>query len=124
MCLCVRTQACKVCEHDDRHTPPMTVSIAFVHLCVCVRAQARKACERDDSDTPPVPVTVRQLEAIIRISESLAKMSLQVCVMAWLCVCVRVCVHVWFVWCVSLCRFQCNSICAVNSMHAHTHTHT
>mmetsp|Transcript_129 Transcript_129/g.281 ORF Transcript_129/g.281 Transcript_129/m.281 type:complete len:744 (-) Transcript_129:832-3063(-) len=42
-----------------------------------IRDEARKACERDDSDTPPVPVTVRQLEAIIRISESLAKMALQ-----------------------------------------------
>ncbi|KAJ9517956.1 hypothetical protein QJQ45_004274 [Haematococcus lacustris] len=42
-----------------------------------IRGEARRASERDDTDSPPVPVTVRQLEAIIRISESLAKMSLQ-----------------------------------------------
>lgn len=40
--------------------------------------QARKAAERDDTDVPPVPVTVRQLEALVRISESLARMALQV----------------------------------------------
>lgn len=43
---------------------------------VCL--QARKAAERDDTDVPPVPVTVRQLEALIRISEAFAKMTLQV----------------------------------------------
>ncbi|GAX74631.1 hypothetical protein CEUSTIGMA_g2079.t1 [Chlamydomonas eustigma] len=41
-----------------------------------IRGEARSSATRDDSETPPVPVTVRQLEAIIRISESLAKMSL------------------------------------------------
>jgi hypothetical protein len=45
--------------------------------CV-LHTQARKAAERDDTDVPPVPVTVRQLEALIRISEALAKMALQV----------------------------------------------
>ena len=31
-----------------------------------------------DGDLPAVPITVRQLEAIVRISESLARMQLQV----------------------------------------------
>jgi len=42
-----------------------------------IRGEARGAAQRDDSDNPPVPVTVRQLEALIRISESFAKMGLQ-----------------------------------------------
>ena len=42
--------------------------------------QARSSSTRDDTDAPPVPVTVRQLEAIIRIAESFAKMSLTVSV--------------------------------------------
>jgi hypothetical protein len=33
--------------------------------------------QQEDSDAPPVPITVRQLEAIVRISESLARMGLQ-----------------------------------------------
>lgn len=41
-------------------------------------AQARSQADATDSDTPPVPITVRQLEAVIRISESLARMGLQV----------------------------------------------
>lgn len=41
------------------------------------RTQARTQADANDSDTPPVPITVRQLEAVVRISESLAKMSLQ-----------------------------------------------
>lgn len=31
----------------------------------------------ESTDLPPIPITVRQLEAIIRIAESLARMSLQ-----------------------------------------------
>jgi MCM AAA-lid domain len=31
---------------------------------------------KEDSDSPPVPMTVRQLEAMVRISESLARMQL------------------------------------------------
>lgn len=31
----------------------------------------------ESTDVPPIPITVRQLEAIIRIAESLARMSLQ-----------------------------------------------
>jgi DNA replication licensing factor MCM5 len=41
-----------------------------------IRGEARSSAAREDTDNPPVPVTVRQLEAIIRISESFAKMSL------------------------------------------------
>jgi DNA replication licensing factor MCM5 len=33
--------------------------------------------EQEESGAPPVPITVRQLEAIVRISESLARMGLQ-----------------------------------------------
>jgi DNA replication licensing factor MCM5 len=45
-----------------------------------LRAEAKRAAaagSSDGSDIPAVPVTVRQLEAMIRISESLAKMALQ-----------------------------------------------
>eukprot|EP00198_Chlamydomonas_reinhardtii_P000640 XP_001689975.1 minichromosome maintenance protein 5 [Chlamydomonas reinhardtii] len=42
-----------------------------------IRNEARTQADANDSDTPPVPITVRQLEAVVRISESLAKMSLQ-----------------------------------------------
>lgn len=40
-------------------------------------SQARGAAQREDTDSPPVPITVRQLEAVIRISEALARMALQ-----------------------------------------------
>ncbi|KXZ53157.1 hypothetical protein GPECTOR_7g1049 [Gonium pectorale] len=42
-----------------------------------IRNEARAQADAHDSDTPPVPITVRQLEAVVRISESLARMSLQ-----------------------------------------------
>ncbi|GFR48027.1 hypothetical protein Agub_g9859 [Astrephomene gubernaculifera] len=42
-----------------------------------IRNEARNQANASDSDTPPVPITVRQLEAVVRIAESLAKMSLQ-----------------------------------------------
>ncbi|KAG2449154.1 hypothetical protein HYH02_005901 [Chlamydomonas schloesseri] len=42
-----------------------------------IRNEARSQADANDSDTPPVPITVRQLEAVVRISESLAKMGLQ-----------------------------------------------
>jgi hypothetical protein len=41
------------------------------------RAQARDAAKAGGSELPPVPITVRQLEAIVRIAESLARMQLQ-----------------------------------------------
>jgi hypothetical protein len=41
------------------------------------RPQSKRAASADGSDIPAIPVTVRQLEAVIRISESLAKMNLQ-----------------------------------------------
>ena len=41
--------------------------------------QARAAARENESDTPVVPITVRQLEAVVRIAESYARMQLQVC---------------------------------------------
>uniref|UniRef100_A0A7S0UW25 DNA replication licensing factor MCM5 n=1 Tax=Polytomella parva TaxID=51329 RepID=A0A7S0UW25_9CHLO len=41
-----------------------------------IREEARQQAEMAGSDQPPVPVTVRQLEAVVRISESLARISL------------------------------------------------
>lgn len=38
--------------------------------------QVRDAKEEGASDVAPIPVTVRQLEALVRISESLARMEL------------------------------------------------
>ena len=43
---------------------------------VSVRKQVRDAKEEGASDVAPIPVTVRQLEALVRISESLARMEL------------------------------------------------
>lgn len=42
-----------------------------------LRAESKRAASADGSDIPAIPVTVRQLEAVIRISESWAKMNLQ-----------------------------------------------
>jgi len=47
---------------------------------VDLRTEAKRAASassEDGSDIPAIPITVRQLEAMVRISESLAKMSLQ-----------------------------------------------
>lgn len=41
-----------------------------------IRGQVRQM-ERDMSERSSIPITVRQLEAVVRIAESLAKMSLQ-----------------------------------------------
>ena len=40
--------------------------------------QAKRAASAEGTDIPAIPITVRQLEAVIRIAESLAKMQLQV----------------------------------------------
>ena len=40
--------------------------------------QVRQRAKGADGEMPAVPITVRQLEAIVRISESLARMQLQV----------------------------------------------
>ena len=40
--------------------------------------QARAAARENESDTPVVPITVRQLEAVVRVAESYARMQLQV----------------------------------------------
>jgi DNA replicative helicase MCM subunit Mcm2 (Cdc46/Mcm family) len=39
--------------------------------------QGRAAARQNDSDAPVVPITVRQLEAVVRIAESFARMQLQ-----------------------------------------------
>ena len=44
----------------------------------CLLVQARAAARENESDTPVVPITVRQLEAVVRIAESYARMQLQV----------------------------------------------
>ncbi|KAK2080399.1 hypothetical protein QBZ16_000252 [Prototheca wickerhamii] len=44
---------------------------------VDLRAEARRAASAEGADAPAVPVTVRQLEAIVRISEALARMQLR-----------------------------------------------
>lgn len=43
----------------------------------CVYMQVRDRMIGGGGDMPAVPVTVRQLEAVVRISESLARMQLQ-----------------------------------------------
>merc|ERR1711939_149306 len=43
---------------------------------VALRKQVQQV-ERDNSERSSIPITVRQLEAIVRISESLAKMELK-----------------------------------------------
>lgn len=43
---------------------------------VDIRKQVREQKEGGDGDVSPIPVTVRQLEALVRISESLARMEL------------------------------------------------
>ena len=40
-------------------------------------AQGRAAARQNESDAPVVPITVRQLEAVVRIEESFARMQLQ-----------------------------------------------
>ena len=49
-----------------------TLAAQYVEL----REAARAAAAGSASDAPPVPVTVRQLEAIVRVAESLARMQL------------------------------------------------
>lgn len=44
---------------------------------VDLRAEAKRAAVAGSEDIPAIPITVRQLEAMVRISESLAKMQLQ-----------------------------------------------
>lgn len=56
-------------------TPP---ALPCPHPALARPVQSKRAASADGSDIPAIPVTVRQLEAIIRISESLAKMNLQV----------------------------------------------
>ena len=62
------------CHHPPTRTPPTPPRPP---------PQSKRAASADGSDIPAIPVTVRQLEAVIRIAESLAKMNLQVG--GWLC---------------------------------------
>lgn len=58
---------CTVADwHYDKHSSN--------ELCMQVRANTKKG----GGEMPAVPITVRQLEAVVRISESLARMQLQV----------------------------------------------
>ncbi|KAL0040175.1 hypothetical protein WJX79_009803 [Trebouxia sp. C0005] len=43
---------------------------------VDIREQVRQRIQDDDGEAPAVPITVRQLEAVVRISEALARMQL------------------------------------------------
>lgn len=47
------------------------------NIYVQLRETARRTAAEEKSDQPAVPITVRQLEALVRISESLARMALQ-----------------------------------------------
>lgn len=48
------------------------------HAVHAALPQAKRAASAEGFEIPAIPVTVRQLEAVIRIAESLAKMQLQV----------------------------------------------
>lgn len=53
-------------------------SCCITALCSADHTQVRDRAQGADGEMPAVPITVRQLEAIVRISESLARMQLQV----------------------------------------------
>lgn len=46
-------------------------------MCGNALVQGRAAKQQNESDAPVVPITVRQLEAVVRIAESFARMQLQ-----------------------------------------------
>lgn len=50
---------------------------ALADAYVEMRRKARDVAAREDSDGSAIPITVRQLEAVVRISEALARMCLQ-----------------------------------------------
>lgn len=60
-------------------SPRITESAArlLANEYVELRGEAKRAAGGESGDMPAIPITVRQLEAVIRISESLAKMALQ-----------------------------------------------
>lgn len=67
-------------EYCRTHCSPRLTDSASRLLAseyVELRSEAKRAASAEGSDIPAIPITVRQLEAMIRISESLAKMSLQ-----------------------------------------------
>ena len=67
-------------EYVRHHCSPRVTESASRLLAseyVELRAEAKRAAGADGSDVPAVPITVRQLEALVRLSESLAKMTLQ-----------------------------------------------
>ncbi|DBA83060.1 TPA: hypothetical protein ACH3X1_006831 [Trebouxia sp. C0004] len=62
-------------QHCD---PRMTQEAAtyLAHEYVDIREQVRQRIHDDSDEAPAVPITVRQLEAVVRISEALARMQL------------------------------------------------
>lgn len=64
--------------HENTHTRPGAQTVPPCLALPCPALQAKRAASAEGSDIPAIPVTVRQLEAVIRIAESLAKMQLQV----------------------------------------------
>ncbi len=63
---------------DATHTACMLWGAAGnLQRCWCL-VQVRAAMNNEGGDMPAVPITVRQLEAVVRISEALARMQLQV----------------------------------------------
>ncbi|KAK9810367.1 hypothetical protein WJX72_009530 [[Myrmecia] bisecta] len=65
------------CRHKCAPRLSETASRVLVNEYVELREEVRKAASGTDSEMPAVPITVRQLEAIVRLSESLARMQLQ-----------------------------------------------
>jgi hypothetical protein len=59
-------------------------SKVLLNVYLCPPLQAKRAASAEGTDIPAIPITVRQLEAVIRIAESLAKMQLQVGRPSWL----------------------------------------
>lgn len=72
LCLCLHPQA-----HASSLSEMVCMQLAVLSPTDC-GVQARAAARENESDTPVVPITVRQLEAVVRISESYARMQLQV----------------------------------------------
>ncbi|KAL3154113.1 hypothetical protein ABBQ32_013645 [Trebouxia sp. C0010 RCD-2024] len=66
---------CRV-KCSPRLTPRAATTLVTEY--VEIRDEVRTSAQTGGGDLPAVPITVRQLEAVVRISESLARMQLQV----------------------------------------------
>lgn len=75
-CCCFETESLYV--FVVRGTSSHTCCKSWPNLAPLLSLQAKRAASSEGADVPAIPVTVRQLEAVIRIAESLAKMQLQV----------------------------------------------